>query len=80
MNRTSRAALVLPPQQESPRRRAATSRSPPLLPRFDSFDAGSRMAGTYRVSVVANGIESVASYVTLYWLEDTIFANGFEAD
>lgn len=38
------------------------------------------MAGTYRVSVVANGIESVASYVTLYWLEDTIFANGFEAD
>ena len=52
----------------------------PTLARFDPWDPASRMAGTYRVSVIANGIESPARYVSLYWTDDAIFANGFQTN
>lgn len=52
----------------------------PSLSRFDPFDASSRMAGTWRVSVIANGVEGAAKYVSFYWIEDEIFASGFEAE
>lgn len=51
----------------------------PTLARFDPWNPDSRMAGTYRVSVIANGIESTARYVSFYWIEDSIFASGFQA-
>ncbi len=55
----------------------------PELTRFDPlnlFDPNARPAGTYRVSVIANGIASRARQVSLYWIGDDIFASGFEAD
>ena len=55
----------------------------PELARFDPlnlFDPNARPVGTYRVSVIANGIASEARQVSLYWIGDAIFASGFEAD
>lgn len=50
----------------------------PTLRRFDPYDPATRMAGVYRVVIGANGVESSARYVSLYWIEDKIFAAGFE--
>lgn len=50
----------------------------PTLARHDAIDPASRMAGAYRVYIGVNGVESNARYVSLYWIEDTIFAAGFE--
>ena len=52
----------------------------PELARFDPFDPASRPAGTYHISVIANGIASEARQVSLYWIGDAIFASGFETD
>lgn len=53
--------------------------STPTLARFDPYDPATRMAGVYRAVVGVNGVESNARYVSLSWIEDKIFASGFQA-
>ncbi len=50
----------------------------PTLARFDPYDPATRMAGVYRVFVDVNGVESEARYVSFFWIEDEIFAAGFD--
>lgn len=52
----------------------------PILTRFDPFEPASRMAGVYRVVVGANGIQSSARYLSMFWIEDEIFQSGIDGD
>ncbi len=50
-----------------------------MLNRHDPFDPATTMAGVYRVYINANGVNSSARIVTMSWVEDSLFASGFEA-